>query len=104
MLRALRDFGLLQEHERGRREIVVHRIDDRAIIYLAHELHFAGLTDAAVVGHDDWAVFGLHRSDVVTAMERLTGDGWWIVQAAGELVRVAWRYRSMEEVIDALVG
>lgn len=103
VLRALRDFGLLQEHQRSRREIVVHRIDDRTIVYLAHELHFAGLTDASVVEHEDWTVFGLHRSDVVTAMDRLTAEEWWIVQAAGEVVRIAWEYRSMDEVVDALV-
>jgi hypothetical protein len=102
LLRALRDFGLLREERRGRREIVAHRPNDRTVVYLAYELHDSGLTDAAVVEHDDWALYGLSRGDVVTTMDRLSGEGWWILQAAVSVVRVTWQLSGREEVVDAL--
>ena len=32
----------------------------------------------------------------------LSGEGWWLAQVAGSVVRVTWKYASMEEVVDAL--
>ena len=29
---------------------------------------------------------------------------WFIVQRAGEVVRITWQYQSVEEVVDALAG
>ena len=104
ILRALVDFALLKEVRRGRRETVVYRPNDGAVVYLAHDLHFAGATDGAMVRHRDWALFGLREQDVVATMHRLGSDRWWVVQAAGSVVRITWRYESMQEVVDALAG
>jgi hypothetical protein len=104
LLRALTDFGLLREVRRGRRETVVYRPTDGAVVYLAYDLHFAGATDAAVVAHRDWAIFGMQRRDVVAHMDRLSAEGWWTMQAAGSVVRITWKYASMDEVVNALAG
>lgn len=104
VVRILTDFGLLSPPHRGRRETLNFRPSDGAIVYLAHELHFAGATDAGLVSHRDWALFGLHGREVVAAMDRLASDGWWVVQAAGAVVRITWKYQSMQEVVDALAG
>lgn len=104
VVRVLTDFGLLGRPRRGRRETLNFRPSDGAIVYLAHDLHFAGSTDGGVVSHRDWALFGLHEREVIAAMDRLAGDGWWVVQAAGSVVRITWKHQSMEEVVDALVG
>src|SRR5262249_49011989 len=70
VVRVLTDFGLLGPPRRGRRETLNFRPSDGATVYLAHELHFAGVTDAGVVSHRDWALFGLHEREVITSMDR----------------------------------
>jgi hypothetical protein len=80
------------------------RPTDLTIVFLAYDLHFAGFTDAGVVDHSDWALFGLNNKDVATAFDRLSGEGWWIAQVAGSVVRISWKYASMEEVVDDIAG
>jgi hypothetical protein len=102
LLKAVADFGLLRETARGRRELVHFRPTDRTIVYLAHDLHFAGHTDAGVTHCKDWALFGMGAGDVLSALDRLSGEGWWLAQVAGSLVRITWKYAEMEEVVDAI--
>jgi hypothetical protein len=102
VLKAMADFGLMVEVSRTRRELVRFRPADRTIVYLAYELHFAGSTDAAVVDHRDWSLFGLTRAEVASALDRLSGEGWWLAQVAGSVVRVTWKFANMEEVVDAI--
>jgi|SRR5215831_361747 len=103
LLRALAEYGLIREVGR-QRELIMYHPTDEAIVFLAYELHFSGLSDAALVACGDWNLFGLKEREVVTAMDRLAGEGWWLTQAAGSVVRVSWRYNQMEEVVDALAG
>jgi hypothetical protein len=102
ILKAMTDFGLLVEVSRGRRELVHFRPADRTIVFLAYDLHFGGSTDAGVVDHRDWTILGLSGRDVASALDRLSGEGWWIAQVAGSVVRITWKHASMEEVVDAL--
>jgi len=102
VLKAMVDFGLLVEVSRTRRELIRFRPTDRTIVYLAYDLHFAGSTDAAVVEHRDWSLFGLTRPDVASALDRLSAEGWWLAQVAGSVVRITWKIANMEEVVDAL--
>jgi len=52
------DFGLLQKG--GRSEHKIQRLSMRpeVAIYLAHELHFSGLSDMALIQSRDWLLFG----------------------------------------------
>ncbi len=102
VLRALRDFGLLREPKRGRHEIVPYRMTDCAVAYLAHELHFRGFADAAVVDHPDWELFGLDRSHLLTRLDALPAAAGMLVQHAGSVVRITWPHDSMEMLINAL--
>jgi len=102
VMKAMADFGLLVQVNRGRRELVHFRPTDRAIVYLAHELHFSGSSDASLIDHGDWTLFGLNRADVASSMDRLSGEGWWLAQVAGSVVRITWKYSTMEEVVDAI--
>jgi hypothetical protein len=102
VLKALAEFGLLYEAGRGRREIAHFRPTDGAVVYLAYELHFSGSTDSAVVQHQDWRLFGLTSAEVTASLDRLSGDGWWLAQAAGSLIRISWKHATMEAVVDAL--
>lgn len=104
LLKALTDFGLLWEVARGRRETLVYHPTDLALVYLAHDLHASGLTDAAMADHPDWDLYGIRRSHRLEVLSRLSGDGWWIAQGAGSVVRITWKHDTLEEAVDALVG
>jgi hypothetical protein len=102
LLGALVGFGMMREIARGRRETIGFHPCDGAIVYLAYDLHSRGLTDAAIVAHRDWRVFGLDESGVRIALDRIMPIGWGVIQAAGSVVRISWKYDAMEDVVDAL--
>mgnify|MGYP001366037341 CR=1 FL=1 len=64
--------------------------------------YFAGLGDNRVLAHEDWLLFGLEREDVLAEFKRLALRGLFIIQAAGEVVKIHWPYKSMDEVIHAV--
>lgn len=101
LLNALADFGLLGARRVGRRDVLPYRPADGTVVYLAHLLHEAGVTDASLAEQRAWALFGLERRDVWNRLENLAGDGWFVLQRAGEVVRITWRYPRLAEVVDA---
>jgi hypothetical protein len=104
LIRALIDFGLLRQIGRRIPETIHFQPVDGSVVYLAYDLHSVGLTDPAVMEHKDWALFGFEQAQVKGALDRLSGQGWWLAQIAGSLVRISWKYKSMTEVVDALAG
>ncbi len=101
LLTALADFGLLDEMKEGRRNILPFRPHRTTSLYLAHELHFSGLSDRAVRDHEDWRLFGLEPGDVAGELIRVSG-GWFVLQDSGEIFQISWRMKTMEEFIDEL--
>ena len=102
LVRALIDFGLLRQVGRGTPEMAHFQPADGAIVYLSYDLHFSGISDASVVSHRDWALFGLNQNAVAGVLDRLTACGWWTAQIAGSVSRITWKFQSMERVVDAL--
>jgi len=102
VLGALREFRFIREDKRRRREIVPYRITDGGVAFLAHELHLHGLSDAAVVEHPDWGLFGLGRDQVLDRLDGLGPAAGLFVQRAGSVVRITWSHSSMESLINAL--
>lgn len=102
VLGALRDFGLIREERRGRRQVMNYRMTDAGVTYLAHEMHFSGLSDAQVVESADWTLFGMDRTRVLERLEELGASAGMLVQRAGSVVRITWSYPTMEAMIDAL--
>ena len=96
------DFGLLGKRSSKGRRIVPYRIEANVIAYLAYDLHFAGVADNALLTHQDWQLFGLAREDVLDEIKRLSLKGLLIIQAAGDVVRVSWKQKSMEALCDVL--
>ncbi len=97
------DFGLLQPGRRFARRILPFRIDAAASVYLAYDLHFAGQGDNRLIADPDWALFGLGRDDVLDLLKRLALNHWFVVQSAGGVTQISWRFQTMEQVIDAIV-
>jgi BrxA len=96
------DYGLLGQRVKGGRLVAPFRIETRVAAYLAHELHFSDRGDNAVVAHEDWGLFGLEASDVRNELKRVSLQGHIIVQTAGNVIQIGWRYESLRELVDVL--
>jgi hypothetical protein len=96
------DYGLLEKGQKSERKILPFRLESRVAAYLAYDLHVAGLGHNSVIGHEDWALFGLERNDVLDEFKRLSLQGYFIVQSAGEVTRISWHYTSLEELTDVI--
>ena len=97
------DFGLLEGGRKLKREIQPVRILPIVTVYLAYDLHFQGVGDNTILTHEDWALFGLERADVIEELRRMALQNWIILQTAAGVTRIDWLYDSMEDVIDVIV-
>ena len=93
---------MLERGHKTVRRIVPFRISPKVAAYLAYDLHFAGLGDNALLNHEDWRLFGLSRDDVLDEIKRLSLTGLFIVQTAGDAVRISWKHQDMETLCDVL--
>lgn len=98
----LADFGYLKEGRASAKEMLPYRLLHATTLYLAHEIHFDGYSDASIPAHRDWRLFGLAREDVVRHLEPLAREGHFILQHGGDLLRINWKYKTLEECLDAL--
>ncbi|MHB9006338.1 MAG: BrxA family protein [Limisphaerales bacterium] len=96
------DFGLASAGDRTQRPIKRFSIRPEVALYLAHDLHFGGLSDLDIVHHADWRLFGLEAREVIRLLGTVGRDGHWVIQAGADLVRVSWKYRTMEECLHVL--
>lgn len=96
------DFGLLASSGRGERTIQRFSMRPEAALYLAHELHFSGTSDTAIIKHRDWLLFGFEPGEVLNRLKSLSHDGHFVVQSSGEFVQISWKYQTMEDCLHAL--
>ena len=104
VVKAMLEFGLLEAGSGGRREIAPYRPASKLPIYLAYLLHFDGLSDQAMLEHEDWKLYGYDRERLLSELAANEYASWWMLQVGGGVVRMNWEYSSMEEVLDALAG
>lgn len=91
--------GFNQCNRKG--ELLSCHPSDFTVLYLMHELHFMGLSDIAISEDSDWSLFGMQQSDVIGRILELNLRGGYIAQHTGDLLTISWKYKSMEEFIDA---
>lgn len=89
------DFGLVDKSK----EILPFRPFELTVNYLIHELHFQGYTDMNILDHRDWKIFNLDRSSLSPIVERISFKGTYIFQYSGEILKIGWKYKNMEEFI-----
>lgn len=94
---ALKNFD--QVSSKGK--ILDSRPSDFTFLYFLHELHFAGLSDPAIVNDTDWQLFNLTKEDVISRIMDLNIKGGYIAQRSGDLITISWNHKTMEEFIDA---
>jgi len=102
LLGTLADFELIASNHFGKRQIRPLFIMPETIVFLAYEMHFAGIEDQDIVRCRDWALFGLLPADVIASLEKAATQGHIFIQHSGALVRVEWKYQNMEDMLDAL--
>ncbi len=102
LLGACADFGLLGTMAAGGRKIETFGPTTFVTTFLAHDLHFRGLGDRAVLNHEDWGLFGLGPDDVLAELKQIAMRGEIIVQSAAGLVQISWKHKNMEELADAV--
>jgi hypothetical protein len=100
----LADFGLLENVRKSVREIRPYGLLPETALYLAYENHFKGFNDNSLMESPDWKLFGMARGDVVQQLGRVAREGHFILQYSGDLLRITWRYRTMGECLDVIVG
>lgn len=92
----LMDFDMIN----NRNEILPYEISNFTLLYLMHELHFAGYSDAAIWNHEDWQLFGMDKYKTLDLIMQQNMKGGYIAQSTGDLITISWNYQSMEEFID----
>lgn len=102
LVKSLVEYGLLREEAKGRRETVPYRAAPEALVYLAYDLRSSGLSDQAILEHEDWMLYGFDRSRLVTELDSSDYGQWWLLQIAGSVVRFSWKHESVDEVVDVL--
>jgi hypothetical protein len=96
------DYGLLERGRKSIRTIRPFLLESTVAVYLAYDLHSAGLGDNMVLSHPDWGLFGLDRTAVRDELKRVALHGHLLIQIAGESMRIGWHYASLEELTDVL--
>jgi len=80
--------------------ILPYEIANFTVLYLMHELHFAGLSDVAIWNYEDWQLFGLDKYGVQEKIMEQNLKGGYIAQCTGDLMTISWNYKTMEEFIN----
>ena len=98
----LANFGMLETGRKSVRRIIPYRVEQKIIALLAYDLHFNGFGDNSVIAHPDWELFGLQKKDLRDEMKRLSLKGFFIIQTAGDVIRIEWKYNNWEELIHVI--
>lgn len=98
LIATLVDFRLLDK-QRNIQSVFMHEITAN---YLAHELHFKGLSDDAIIDAEEWKLFGYSKLDTIKHLERISFQGHFILQNSGEIVKIYWNYKTMGEFRHAI--
>jgi hypothetical protein len=102
LLGTLVDFDLIAENRYGQRQIKPLFMLPETVNYLVHELHFQGVPDQEIHRHEDWGIFGLTPADVIAALNKCATQNHLFIQHSGAILRIEWKYKHMDEVLDAI--
>lgn len=102
LLKSLGDFGLAEVNRTPSRRILPYSIRVTTVALLAYDLHLRGIGDNSLASHEDWGLFGLNEADVREEMKALARRDLLMIQSAGEIVRISWRYSTWEGLLNDL--
>ncbi|TGM20254.1 DUF1819 family protein [Leptospira selangorensis] len=102
LLGCLSDYKMISSEKKRIRIILNFKIFDETTLFLSYWLHFQDIGDNSLIHHELWKIFGLEPMDVREELKRISLTGSLIVQAAGDMTRISWKYGSMEEVLNVI--
>ncbi|HRG77794.1 MAG TPA: DUF1819 family protein [Leptospiraceae bacterium] len=103
LFQTLVDFGFLKKRTGETRPFIPFNPSDKILLYLAYELHFSGMSDLVILNHSDWGLFLLSKDRVLMNLKKMDFQNHLIFQQAADVLQITWKYKSMDEVIDALL-
>lgn len=95
LISCLRDFDIIDKEGFLKSNLP----DSKVCNYLLHELHFKGYGDEALVRDEIWLVLGFRLHDLIKEIERISFKGALIFQYSGEILKIGWNFKNMEEFI-----
>lgn len=102
MLAALRDFGILEGAVRKR--IAPQHLPLEAFCLVAFCLHQLGSDHKSLVRHRDWKLFLLSQTAVERLFLEAHQNGWLDYQCVGEIYRIEFKSRSLNDYAHDLLG
>jgi hypothetical protein len=101
ILTILRDFGLLEGSQR--KQFFRLYVPLPTFVYVLYRLADDGLvTPQELLKVEDWRLFFLESSDVVTLLDEATAAGHCIFKHQGDIYTLDLRYSSLEACVEAL--
>jgi hypothetical protein len=96
------DFGLLVKGVAGKYAVLRYPLRRTPALFLAHELHFAGVANAQLGDHLDWAYFGLSPLEARRLLTSGFLDGHLESPSGGPLNELSWRHADFPSFIHEL--
>jgi hypothetical protein len=96
------DYGLLSRASSGKRRLLPLHITPLITAYVAYELHLRGASNSSLPECKEWSWLGLDSDEVLARLKEVAVRGWIIVQSVAGLTDISWKFKSMEELCDAV--
>ncbi|MFC5191887.1 BrxA family protein [Algoriphagus aquatilis] len=96
LVSCLNDFGLLDKEG----FLKVTSPNTKVCSFFLHELHFKGYSDQKIVEDEIWSLLGFEFHQLIKEIERISFKGTFIFQYSGEILKIGWVFKTMEEFID----
>jgi hypothetical protein len=93
------DFDLIDQ----KGNILPYEPCDITILYLLYEQHLNGISDMAIWNMEEWQLFNMDKQQVLDRIMALSLHGTFMAQTSGEILTISWKYKNMEDFIDAVV-
>jgi len=96
LISCLNDFGLLDKE--GFLKVTLP--DSKVCSFFLHELHFKGFGDDKILQDGIWELMGFDVHQLLKEIERISFKGTFIFQFSGEILKIGWLFKNMDEFID----
>ena len=104
LLKTFVDFGYAAQGRSVSRPMTPPRILPQTTAFVAYEARERGVSDSRIPDEPAFALFGLDQQEALRELVGLSGQRHVIVQSAGDLVRVSFVHKTMEDFLDAIAS
>jgi hypothetical protein len=102
-MKTLSDFGYIAPGRGKARVMTPPAILPETVCFIAYEARERRIPDSLVAADPAFTLFGMSHQKALEELIHVSGQYGLIVQSAGDLVRISYKYQTMEDFLDALV-